>query len=170
MFLLFNLISIWNLPTLSIGERGRDVVLILIGPGARFFVHSHARKHPSMGAATHDSVPCYAGQFDKSFTFSIRLLSPLSYMVLNLACITQHFLHDSAILGHGASPDVAGELFRHRSPPSSPCVPVHPFGFEVGESSEEHGYLDYIDYRQLLKDYSEGPSGFVINQARDAAW
>ena len=38
-----------------------------------------------------------------SFAFSIRLLSALSYMGLNLACIVQRFLHDGAVLGHGAS-------------------------------------------------------------------
>jgi hypothetical protein len=57
-----------------------------------------------MEAATHDSMPCYAGQIGKSFAFSIRSLSPLSYMGLKLACNVRHFLHGGAIPGHGAFP------------------------------------------------------------------
>jgi hypothetical protein len=44
VFMLFNLTTIWNLPTNSIGECGRDGVLSLIGPRALFFVCGHARK------------------------------------------------------------------------------------------------------------------------------
>ena len=42
VFMLFNLTSIWNLPTFSIGERGREGIPSLIGPGAQFFVHGRA--------------------------------------------------------------------------------------------------------------------------------
>ena len=44
VFMLFNLTSIWNLPAISTGERGRDGVPSLIGPRAQFFIHGHARK------------------------------------------------------------------------------------------------------------------------------
>ena len=57
-----------------------------------------------MGVATRDSVPCCAGQFGKSFAFSIQSLSPLSYMGLNVDCIVQRFLHDDAIPDYGAFP------------------------------------------------------------------
>ena len=75
-----------------------------------------------MGAATHDSMPCCAGQFDKSFAFSIRSLSPLSYMGLNLACIVQRFLHGNAIPSRGASPSGARESSHRRLSPHSPLV------------------------------------------------
>jgi hypothetical protein len=81
----------------------------------------------------------------KSFAFSIRSLSPLSYMGLNLACIVQRFLYDGAILDRGASPDVAGESSHRRLLPPSQCVPTQPSGSEVGESSEEHEYSDNVD-------------------------
>ena len=44
VFMLLNLTSIWKLSTLSIGGRGRDGVPRIVDPGARFFVHGHARK------------------------------------------------------------------------------------------------------------------------------
>jgi hypothetical protein len=44
MFMLFNLTSIWNLPTISIGARGCDDVPSLVGPGAWFFVHDLPQK------------------------------------------------------------------------------------------------------------------------------
>ena len=44
VFMLLNLISIWKLPTLLTGGRGLDGVPRIVGPGAGFFVHSHARK------------------------------------------------------------------------------------------------------------------------------
>ena len=34
VFMLFNLTSIWNLPTISIGGHGRDSVPSLVGPRA----------------------------------------------------------------------------------------------------------------------------------------
>ena len=74
-------------------------------------------------------------------------------MGMNLACIVQHFLHDGAILGRGASPRCFQESSCHRSPPPSLCVPAQPYGSEVGELSEEHEYSDNVDHRQLLKDY-----------------
>ena len=76
-------------------------------------------------------------------------------MGLNLACIVQRFLHDGAIPGHGASPGVAGESSRRRSPPPSPCVPAQPSSSKVGESLEEREYIDDADYHQLLKDYQK---------------
>jgi hypothetical protein len=62
-----------------------------------------------MGPTTRDSMPCCVGHLGKSFPFSIRSLSPLAYMGFNLACIVQHFLHGSTILGRGASPLVLSE-------------------------------------------------------------
>jgi hypothetical protein len=49
MFMLFNLTSIWNLPTISIGARGCDGVPSLVGPGARFFVHDLPQKAAPRG-------------------------------------------------------------------------------------------------------------------------
>ena len=40
VFMLFNLTSIWNLPTISIGDHGHDGVLSLVG----FFIRGRARK------------------------------------------------------------------------------------------------------------------------------
>ena len=39
VFMLFNLTSIWNLPTISIGGHGCAYILSIVGPRARFFVH-----------------------------------------------------------------------------------------------------------------------------------
>ena len=44
VFMLFNLTTIWNLPTISTGESGRDGVLSLVGPRAHFFVRSRTQK------------------------------------------------------------------------------------------------------------------------------
>ena len=44
VFMLFNLTSIWNLPTISIGDRGHDDVPSHVGPRAWFFVHDRAQK------------------------------------------------------------------------------------------------------------------------------
>ena len=38
VFVLLNLTSIWKLPTFSIGGRGRDGIIRIVGPGARFFI------------------------------------------------------------------------------------------------------------------------------------
>jgi hypothetical protein len=42
VFMLLNLTSIWKLPTFSIGGRGRDDVLRIVGTATRFFIRSHA--------------------------------------------------------------------------------------------------------------------------------
>ena len=47
VFMQLNLISIWKLPIFSIGVRGRDGVLRIVGPRAGFFIHGHARKATS---------------------------------------------------------------------------------------------------------------------------
>ena len=47
VFMLFNLTSIWNLPTISIGDHGHDGIPSLICPGARFFVRGRAQKASS---------------------------------------------------------------------------------------------------------------------------
>ena len=63
VFVLFNLTSIWNLPTFSIGEHGRDGVLSLIGPEAWFFIHGHAQKASSRGIPSWGQPPtilCHA--------------------------------------------------------------------------------------------------------------
>ena len=49
VFMLFNLTSIWNLPTISTGEHGCDGVPSLVGPRARFFVHDNAQKAAPQG-------------------------------------------------------------------------------------------------------------------------
>jgi hypothetical protein len=61
VFMLFNLTSIWNLPTISTGDHGRYGVRSLVGAGARFFIRGHV-----MEAATRDTMPCCANQFGKS--------------------------------------------------------------------------------------------------------
>ena len=77
VFMLFNLTSIWNLPTISTGDHGHDGIPSLVG----FFVHGRTRKsnpvrHPLMEAATHDSVPRCTGQFGKSHLPSQSDCSP----------------------------------------------------------------------------------------------
>jgi hypothetical protein len=44
VFMLFNLTSIWNLPTISTGGRGHDGVPSLVDPGARLFVVSLGKR------------------------------------------------------------------------------------------------------------------------------
>jgi hypothetical protein len=71
VFMLFNLTIIWNLPTISTGGHGSDGVPGLIGPRARFFVHSLTQKsgparHPAMQATSRNFVPRCASQFGKS--------------------------------------------------------------------------------------------------------
>ena len=44
VFMLFNLTSIWNLPTISIGGHGHDGVPSLVVPRAWFFVRCLAQK------------------------------------------------------------------------------------------------------------------------------
>ena len=44
VFMLFNLTSIWNLPTISTGVHGHDGVPSLVRPDAQFFVRGHAWK------------------------------------------------------------------------------------------------------------------------------
>ena len=44
VFMLFNLTSIWNLPSISIGDHGHDGVLSLVSPGAWFFICGRAWK------------------------------------------------------------------------------------------------------------------------------
>jgi len=44
VFLLFNLTSILNLPTISTGVHGHDGISSLVLLGAWFFVHGRARK------------------------------------------------------------------------------------------------------------------------------
>ena len=107
-----------------------------------------------MGADTYDSVPCYAYQFSISRLHSQSDRSPpypiwaSTWLAL---CSAFSMMVPSPVVG--LPPSVAGESSRRRSPPPSLCVPTQPSGSEVGESSEECEYLDYIDYRQLLKDY-----------------
>ena len=45
VFMLFNLTSIWNLPTISIGDHGHDGILSLVG----FFVCGRAQKEAPRG-------------------------------------------------------------------------------------------------------------------------
>ena len=93
-FMLLNLTSIWKLPTFSTGGRGRDGVLRIIGPRARFFVRGRARKAaprtiPRWGqppamipshAALDSPESCLPSQSDRSPPYPIGL---------NLACIVQ---------------------------------------------------------------------------------
>ena len=44
VFMLLNLTSIWNLPTISIGVHGHDGIPSLVRPDAHFFVRGHAQK------------------------------------------------------------------------------------------------------------------------------
>ena len=92
VFMLFNLTSIWNLPTISIGGHGPDGFLSLVGPRAWFFVHGLAQKAAPQGIPRWRQTPvilCHAAPVSsvKVIAFLIRSLSPLSYIGLNLACI-----------------------------------------------------------------------------------
>ena len=92
VFMLLNLTSIWKLLTFSIGGRGRDGVLRIVGPGARFFVRGHARKAASgtipwwgqppvmipSHAAPDSPVSHLPSQSDRSLPYPVGL---------NLACI-----------------------------------------------------------------------------------
>jgi hypothetical protein len=49
VFMLFNLTSICNLPTISIGGREHDSVPSLVGPGAQFFVRGLTQKAAPRG-------------------------------------------------------------------------------------------------------------------------
>ena len=44
VFMLFNLTSIWNLPSISTGDLGCDGVPSHVGPIAQLFVRGRARK------------------------------------------------------------------------------------------------------------------------------
>jgi hypothetical protein len=55
VFMLLNLTSIWKLPTFSIGGRGCDDVLRIVGTVARSFVHGRAWK-VALG-----TIPCCNG-------------------------------------------------------------------------------------------------------------
>ena len=108
VFMLFNLTIIWNLPTISIGGRGRDSALSLIGPGDWFFVHGLARKAAPQGIPRWrrpPTIPCHVVPVSsvKVVCLLNQIALPLSYMCLNLACIVQRLLHGGAILGRGAS-------------------------------------------------------------------
>ena len=49
VFMLFNLTSIWNLPTISTGVHGHDGVPSLVRPGAQFFIYGHTQKAALQG-------------------------------------------------------------------------------------------------------------------------
>ena len=49
VFMLFNLTSIWNLPTISTGVYGHDGISSLVRPGARFFIRGRAWKEDPRG-------------------------------------------------------------------------------------------------------------------------
>ena len=49
VFMLFNLTSIWNLPSISTGDHGRDGVPSLVSPDAWFFIRGRAWKAASQG-------------------------------------------------------------------------------------------------------------------------
>ena len=109
VFMLFNLTSIWNLPTISIGGRGHDGVSSLVGPGARFFFRSHAQKVALRGIPRWRQPPvisCHATPVSlvKVICLLNQIALPLSYMGLKLSYIVQRFLHGSTIPGHGAFP------------------------------------------------------------------
>jgi len=57
MFMLFNLTSIWNLPTISIGGHGCDGIPSLVGPRAQFFVCGLAQKVAPRGIPDGGSRP-----------------------------------------------------------------------------------------------------------------
>ena len=63
VFMLFNLTSIWNLPTISTGGRGHDGVSSLVGLGAQFFVRGLTWKVAPRGIPRWrqpPSIPCHA--------------------------------------------------------------------------------------------------------------
>jgi hypothetical protein len=78
LFMLFNLTSIWNLPTISTGDHRHDGVP---KPCWVLCPWSHSKsdpvRHPPMEVATRDFMPCCAGQFAKSHLPSQSDRSPL---------------------------------------------------------------------------------------------
>ena len=66
VFMLFNLTSIWNLPTISLGERGHDGVPSLDGPGPWFFVRARAQKAAPQGIPDGGSRPRFCAMLRRS--------------------------------------------------------------------------------------------------------
>ena len=63
VFMLFHLTSIWNFPTISIGEHGCDGILSLVGHRAQFFIHGRAQKAALRGIPRWRQLPvilCHA--------------------------------------------------------------------------------------------------------------
>jgi hypothetical protein len=96
---------------------------------------------PRFGAMLHRLV------WQKSFAFSIRSLSPLSYMGLKLACIVQRFLHGSTIPDYGAFCRWCRRVFPSLLAAVEPVCPYTALWFLVGESLEERDSSDDVEYR-----------------------
>ena len=82
VFMLFNLTSIWNLPTISIGVHGHDGVPSLVHPGAQFFIHVHARKAAPRGIPRWrqpPAIPCQAASVS-----SVKVICLLNQIALPL--------------------------------------------------------------------------------------
>ena len=109
-----------------------------------------------MEVATHDFVPCYAGQFGRShlpYQSDRSPPYPIWASTWLTLCIAFSMEEPSLVVGLPLS--VARESSHRRSPPLSLSIPTYPSGSKVGKSSEEREYLDDVDYHQLLKDYSK---------------
>ena len=66
VFMLFNLTSFWNLPTISIGERGPDGIPSLIGHRDWFFIRGCAWKAAPQGIPDGGSHPRFYAMLRRS--------------------------------------------------------------------------------------------------------
>ena len=78
VFMLFNLTSIWNLPTISIRDHGHDGVPSLVG----FFIRGHAQKAATRGIPRWRQptvIPCHAAPVS-----SVKVICLLNQIALPL--------------------------------------------------------------------------------------
>ena len=129
VFMLFNLTTIWNLPTISIGERGRDGVPSLVGPGARFFFCNRAQKAAPRAIPRWrypPTIPCHA-----ALVSLVKVICHLNQIALPLILYGLELgLHREALPPwrcHPRSwgiPPVVSES--HPSPPAA-AEPLYPY-------------------------------------------
>ena len=110
VFLLFNLTIIWNLPTISIGERGRDGVLSLVGLLSNPLV-------PPFEVDHHRSSCCLS-----SFNQSMRAMLTLVFvfMLFNLTSIWNLPTISTGDHGHDGIPSLVGFFVRGRTQKVAP--------------------------------------------------
>ena len=82
MFILFNLTSIWNLPTISTCVRGHDGVPSLVHPSAWFFICGHAQKAALRGIPQWRQPPVILCQ--ATLISSVKVICLLNQIALPL--------------------------------------------------------------------------------------